>query len=149
MNVNARDLIKIHEGLRLLRYRCPAGHPSIGYGWNLDAWPLPPEIASHLRVNGRITEGMADYLLDIRIGTAIQDCRSIYPGFDTFTEARRAALTDFIYNIGSSRALKFKRMRAAIEAGDWETAAAEMRDSKWFGQVGRRAEKIVKLIAEG
>ena len=147
--MNARELIKSHEGLRLARYRCPAGHWSIGYGWNLDAWPLPPEIAAYYRLNGRITEGMADYLLDIALMGAIKDCRDLYPGFDSFTDSRRTALTDFMYNLGVVRAAGFKRMRAAMREGDWDRAADEMFDSKWRTQVGRRSETIIGMVRTG
>ena len=157
--MTARDLIKSHEGLRLAHYRCPAGHWSIGYGWNLDAWPLPPEIAAYYRLNGRITEGMADYLLDLSLGIAIQDARRLFPGFDGFTDRRRAALTDFAYQLGYTRASKFTRMRRAIAAGDWNEAAEQVRDSAYWRQLGGdplgtddgrtvRPETIYKLLRE-
>jgi lysozyme len=147
--VTARDLIKKHEGLMLKKYICPAGAWSIGYGWNLDAWPLPPEIASYLRMNGRITEGMADYLLDISLQGAINDCRDLYPGFDGFTDSRKAALTDFVYNLGVTRAAGFKKMRKAIHDEDWDRAADEMYDSKWRKQVGKRATTLIGMVREG
>jgi lysozyme len=134
--MTARELIKSHEGLRLRRYRCPAGHWSIGYGWNLDEWPLPPEIASYLRLYGRITEGMADHLLDISLGIATQDARKLFPGFDGFDDRRRAALTDFAYQLGYTRAAKFTKMRAAVAAGDWDEAAEQVRDSVYWRQLG-------------
>jgi len=147
--MTARELIKNHEGLRLKRYRCPAGAWSIGYGWNLDEWPLPPEIASYYRLNSRITEGMADYLLDVALSGVLHDCRDLYPGFDDFSERRRAALTDFLYNLGVVRAAGFKKMRAAIQAGDWNRAADEMYDSKWRKQVGKRAQTLIGMVREG
>jgi lysozyme len=158
--MTAHELIKSHEGLRLRRYKCPAGHWSIGYGWNLDEWPLPPHVAAYFHVNGRITEGMADYLLDIQIGTAMHDCRDLYPGFDGFSERRRAALTDFLYNVGSTRALGFRKMRKAIIAGDWNEAAEQVRDSAYWRQLGgdpigtddgrtERPERIAAMLREG
>ena len=156
----ARDLIKTHEGLRLRPYRCAKNHLSIGYGFNLDAWELPHEVASYYHIHGRITEGMADYLLDLQIGIAVHDCRDLYPGFDGFSEARRAALTDFLYNMGSTRALKFTRMRRAIIAGDWNEAAEQVRDSAYWRQLGgdpigtddgkkERPEVIYRMLREG
>ena len=50
-----KAMLRTDEGTRLRRYRCPAGHWTIGYGWNIDANPLPPEIAAYERVNGQIT----------------------------------------------------------------------------------------------
>jgi len=37
----ARDLLKVHEGLRTREYKDTTGNRTIGYGWNLDAKPLP------------------------------------------------------------------------------------------------------------
>ncbi len=133
--MNLHELIKRHEGKRLKKYRCSRNHWTIGYGWNLDN-ELPSDIASYFRIHGEITEDMAERLLNISITVATDDCRAIYPGFDGFTEARRFALIDFVFNVGSTTALKFKKMIAAIEAGNWQRAADEMVDSDWFKQVG-------------
>jgi len=131
-----RELLKRHEGLSLEKYRCSNGHWTIGWGWNLDANPLPTDYAHCLRVTGKITEAMAEHLLTISIDMAERDCKSIYPGFDRFSEARRFALIDFLFNLGSTRALKFKKMRKAIEAEDWEEAANQVNDSAYWRQLG-------------
>jgi lysozyme len=143
------EMIRRHEGLSLKPYRCPAGKQTIGYGWNMEAQPLPADMAACLRITGAITEDMAERLLNISITTATDDCRAIYPGFDGFTEARRAALVDFCFNVGSTVALKFKKMRAAITAGNWQRAADEMIFSEWFKQVGVRGPEIVGMVRAG
>lgn len=142
-------MLKRHEGKSLKRYRCPAGHWTIGWGWNIDSHPLPPDIASCLNVTGAITEDMAEQLLTISIASATADCRAVYPKFDDFAEARQAALIDFMFNVGSTTALKFKKMRAAIEAGNWGLAADEMAFSAWFSQVGFRGPEIVGMVRKG
>jgi lysozyme len=141
-----QDMIRKHEGLRLTPYYCPAGQRTIGYGWNIDAHELPSDIASCLRINGAITQDMADRLLNISITVATEDCKAIYPGFEKFSDARRDALVDFVFNVGSSVALRFKKMRAAIAAGEWDSAADEMIFSDWFKQVGRRGPEIVGMV---
>ena len=40
----------------------------------------------------------------------------------------------------------FRRMRAAIAAGDWDAAATEALDSRWARQTGRRATDIAALL---
>lgn len=143
-----QDMIRRHEGLRLEKYRCPAGKWTIGYGWNLDH-ELPSDIASCLRVTGAITEDMAERLLNISITVATDDCRAIFRGFDGFSEARRFALIDFLFNVGSTTALEFKKMRAAIEEGDWSRAADELYFSRWHEQVGNRGPEIVGMVRAG
>ena len=45
--------------------------------------------------------------------------------------------------------MKFKRMLAAIEKGDWDTAALEALNSKWADQVGARAKEIAEMLRTG
>jgi len=155
-----RKMIKRHEGLRLFPYRCIGGKLTIGYGWNLDAHPLPVDYAHCLRATGKITEAMAEHLLTIMIDMAERDCRDIYPGFNRFSETRRFALIDFLFNLGSTRALKFKKMRKAIEAEDWEEAANQVNDSVYWRQLGgdpagtddgklERPEEIAQMLRIG
>jgi lysozyme len=147
--MNLLDLIKRHEGLRLEPYFCSGGARTIGYGWNLDAHRLPDDIAACLRVTGSITEDMADRLLNISVDAAIRDCRAIFPDFDAYSEARRFGLIDFVFNVGVTTALKFKRTITAIKAQDWDKAADAMKDSRWFGQVKSRGPEIVSMVRNG
>lgn len=146
---NIREMLKRHEGVRLKPYLCPAGKHTIGVGWNYDANKLPPDIESYLRMYGEILPEMAERLLDISIETATLQCRSIYPGFDSYPEARRFALIDFVFNVGAGTAMNFKRMLAAIARKDWDAAADEMHASGWFRQVGDRAVEVVGMVRAG
>jgi GH24 family phage-related lysozyme (muramidase) len=89
MNDALRKLIKRHEGLSLIPYKCPAGFKSIGWGWNFAVNPLPPDINAHLQAHGSITKAMAEELLDVAVSRSINDCRRLYPKYDTFSENRR------------------------------------------------------------
>jgi lysozyme len=144
-----KSMLTRHEGRRKKKYRCSRGKWTIGVGWNMDAWPLPADIDSYLRVRGEITEGMIDRLLDISITTATNNCRDIYPGFDGFSETRRFALIDLCFNLGVNGLLKFKKAMAAIKIGDWNEAANQFCDSDWFTQVGVRGPEIVGMIRNG
>jgi lysozyme len=144
-----REMLRRHEGLRLRPYLCPAGRRSIGYGWNMDAHPLPAEIAAYLHLNGEITKTMAERLLTISIDMAERQARDIFPDFAGFSEARQAALVDFVFNCGAGTYLKFRRMLAAIKAGRWDKAADEAYDSDWRKQVGGRAEEIIGMLRVG
>ena len=39
-------------------------------------------------------------------------------------------------------------MKAGVDAKDWNRAADEMVDSRWYAQVGRRAERLVDRMRE-
>jgi lysozyme len=148
MNTLKEMLIR-HEGWKNKPYRCPAGHKTIGVGWNLDANPLPENIAAFLKLNGYITDEMINRLFDISIEAATNNCRDIYIGFDSFSEPRRFALIDFVFNVGVGTALKFKRTNAAINSGRWDDAAVGLMDSLYYKQVPNRAAEIVEMIRHG
>ena len=42
----------------------------------------------------------------------------------------------------------FKKMNSAISENDWKEAAKEGRDSRWYRQVGARAERLVNRMRE-
>jgi len=144
-----REMLKRHEGLRLKPYRDTRGYLTIGYGWNLDANPLPADYASCLRVTGAITEEMAERLLNISIDMATRQCQATFQRFGDFSERRQAALIDWMFNLGIGTVLTFKKALAAILDGDWDRAADEMQDSLWFSQVGDRGPEIVGMVREG
>ncbi|MDP2645457.1 MAG: glycoside hydrolase family protein [Desulfobacterales bacterium] len=147
--MKAQDLIKRHEGLSLTVYICPAGARTIGYGHNIDSRGLPAVFREYLETHGQITDEIAELLLKLDIKDAYDDCAKLYPRLCTFSEARQAALIDFLFNLGLNRAFGFKRANAAINQGNWQAAADEMKDSTWYRQVKSRGETIVKMIREG
>ena len=53
------------------------------------------------------------------------------------------SLVNMIFNLGRTRLRGFRRMNIAISAGDWKEAAKEGRDSRWYFQVGNRAERLM------
>ena len=147
--MTAADLIKKHEGYANAPYKCPAGKTTIGWGHNVEAHPLPKDIEGYLFANGFILPEHAERLLQADIAMATQDCQRAYFGFDQFSEARRAALIDFMFNVGLTTAMKFRKMREAISNGDWNQAATELCCSRWSNQVGDRAPEIISLVKNG
>jgi lysozyme len=147
MNENLRKLIKRHEGLSLIPYRCPSGHLTIGWGWNYDANPLPQTIADHLKERGSITPAMADELLDLAIKRSIKECERLYPKFADFSESRRNALIDMTYNMGSMAG--FRTTNRMINDGHWTEAANNLMLSKWYKQVKNRAKEDIALLRRG
>ena len=122
-----------YQGLRLKPYRCPAGKLTIGIG-------------RHLEDKG-ITEKEAVMLLENDIQECIEDLETVFQGFDLLPEAVQLALVDMRFNLGPGRFRHFKKMIAAVKDQDFGRAGAEMKDSRWYGQVGRRAETLVNMMS--
>lgn len=146
------DLIKRHEGLSLITYRCPAGSRTIGYGHNLDANPLhriDRYIDHYLAATGKITQDMAEWILDQDILHAGIAAEQITPIWYALNYARRAVVISMIFNLGVQGYTKFQRMRAALNNAMYQEAADEMRDSDWYYQVGPRAEELAQMMETG
>ena len=123
--------LKRDEGLRLKPYICSAGKTTIGYGRNLD--------------DVGITVREAEILLENDIARAIADLDRALPWWHDLPESWQRGLLNMAFNLGLTRLLGFKKMLAALEAGDGERAALEALDSVWSGQVGERAQRIAAL----
>lgn len=149
--MDTKEFIKKHEGIKYSPYKDTSKTPktTIGIGWNMDANPLPPDIQDYLNKNGKIENGHIDRLLAISVNTARSDCRKLFPGFDNFSDNRKTALTDFVFQLGRTKANKFVRMKNAVNSGRWDDAAMEMRKSNYYDQVPLRAEEVSNLLEEG
>jgi lysozyme len=119
----------------LAPYQDSAGKLTIGYGRNLDD-------------NG-ISEKEAEILLEHDLAAASQDIVSVFPEFETYSESRKTALADMMFNLGRPRLLGFTNMISAVKSGDWKLAGAEMLDSRWATQVGPRARKLAESVRTG
>ena len=127
-----------HEGLRLKPYLCSAGKLTLGIGRNIQDKGISEEEAIHLFKND-----MAECLNDMR------DLFGIV-FWETLLEGRRRALLDLRFNIGPGRFRGFKKMIAAILAGEWKQSAEELKDSKWWGQVQEdRRDTLYNQIQTG
>ena len=57
-------------------------------------------------------------------------------------EEAQQVIINMTFNMGAPRLSKFKKFIAGVNAGDWNTAAVEMMDSRWAKQVGNRAIRL-------
>ena len=131
MKAIEKQLIE-HEGLEKKVYRCPAGKLTVGVGRNLE--------------DKGITEEEALFLLRNDIAECEDDLRSIFTEYDALDESRKHVLIDMRFNLGPSRFRKFKKMIAAVKEKEFSRAAEEMKDSNWYRQVGKRAERLFKMM---
>lgn len=124
-----------HEGMRRKPYRCTAGKLTIGVGRNLDDRGISPDEAMYMLAN------------DIR--DSRRELSAAFPWFDKLDEVRQAVLIDMCVNLGLSRLQGFRNTLALIGVGKYEAAAQEMLNSKWAEQVGRRAQRLSRMMATG
>jgi len=127
------DLIR-DEGLRLKPYVDTVGRLTIGVGRNL--------------TDVGVSESEARILLGNDIDAVAAQLGRALPWWAGLSEARQRALVNMGF-MGVPKLLEFRRMLAALQAGDWAEAARQALDSRWAQQVGSRAHRVAALIEEG
>lgn len=139
-----------HEGCVDHIYICPAGHKTIGVGRNLESNPLTPR---EKHVVGDISKGITldkiIYLLNNDIKRCQKELSQNISWFYQLDDERQYALLDMCFNMGIKKLLGFKRMLGAMFIGDYRGAAKECMLSKYARDVGKRAERIARLIELG
>jgi lysozyme len=130
-----REQLIRHEGIRLRAYVDTVGKVTIGVGRNISD-------------NG-ITYDEALLLLDHDIDSHVEDLVTALPWVSRLDPVRFRAMADLVFNMGIMRLLGFVHTLAAMERGDYETAANGLLESKYARQVGRRAETVAQMIRVG
>lgn len=133
-----RKQLMRQEGFRSYAYQDSEGYWTIGYGRLIDQ-----------RLGGGITEQEAMILLDGDISRARQEAFTAWPWLITLDATRQDVVTNMVFNIGIPRLSGFKKMLAALQAGDYNEAANQMLDSKWAQQVGLRASELSQQMRTG
>jgi len=77
---------------------------------------------------------------------AVNNAESFVPENNKDNVELHNILTNMSFNLGKTGLGKFKKMHKAIETEDWDTAADEMKDSKWYNQVGGRSKRLVERM---
>jgi len=63
-------------------------------------------------------------------------------------KSAQSVLVDMRFNLGHEGFRKFKNMIKAVKQQDFHSAAREMKDSLWYQQVGKRADRLTKMMED-
>ncbi|GIW60572.1 MAG: hypothetical protein KatS3mg087_1638 [Patescibacteria group bacterium] len=144
------DYIKKNEGWRDKIYLDTAGHPTIGWGFNLDA-PATRRCLPREVINGQrsLTKAEAEPCFQKLLTHARQAAKD-FAGevWKELNINQKTALTDMAYHLGRGGLFKFQRLRNALRRRDFKQAAAEVLDSRYARQTPRRARKNAGLIKD-
>ena len=126
-------MLREGEGLRLVPYKCSAGHLTIGYGHKLIAGDsMAP-----------ITKAYAEDLLARDSAKAWQDAGRI-TGDDKSPE--RIVLSVMVYQLGFAGVRRHKRTITHLLSQNYDEAIQEMQYSDWFRQTPRRIVIIGRYL---
>lgn len=124
----AKGLARRFEGLRLVRYLCPAGYPTIGYGHRC--------AVDQASISEAEAEGMLDTDMLASHAQAVRYCQPLAEA----DACKQAAVADWVFNLGSGR-WRSSTFRRRVQAGDWQAAADECR--RWVHGGGRKLPGLV------
>lgn len=141
--------LMFHEGCVDHIYTCPAGFKTIGIGRNLQTNPLTAKEKEVVKDLNKISVEQALFLLRNDVKRCVKELSSNISFFYQLDDERQYALLDICFNMGIKRLLGFKRMLNAMLIGDYRGAAKECLMSKYAKDVGKRAQRISRLIETG
>lgn len=139
-----REEIASDEGCRMEIYLDHLGLPTMGIGHLITQ--DDPEY--NQPVGTLITEERVRQLFNLDIAVTLEDCRMIYPDFESLPEEAQLVIANMCFQLGRPRLTKFRKMKAAVDERRWNDAADEMVDSRWHDQTPNRAKRLVKRIRD-
>lgn len=139
---NLKDQLKIDEGEVHKIYEDPLGHLTFGIGHKIT--PDDPEYG--LPAGIPVSESRVNEAFYFDVCWVLRDVEILYPDFYDLPEEAQQVIANMMFNLGLGGLSQFRKMKAAVDKGYWVLAAAEMKNSKWYHQVGNRADRLVSRM---
>ena len=140
MNIDQlRKELERDEGVKYEVYHDHLGYPTFGIGHLIT--DDDPECGAS--VGTKVDSDRVQEAFETDVETVLSDCERLYVQFEHLPEEVKLIVANMMFNMGYTRLSKFKGMKRCVDARDWEWAADEMVDSKWYKQVTRRADRLV------
>ena len=137
-----REEIEYDEGSVNKIYLDHLGLATFGIGHLVTEW----DEEYGWEVGTPVSEDRCNEVFDSDIQVVLSDCEHLYPDFDELPEEVQRIIANMMFNMGRPRLSKFKGMKAGVDARDWQKAADEMVDSRWYRQVTKRADRLVERM---
>lgn len=121
-----------HEGIRTKMYLDSVGKVTIGVGRNLSDRGIS-ESEAYAMLHNDIQE--CEARLDLNL-----------PWWKQLSDIRQRVLVDMCFNLGIQGLLGFHNTLNALANSNYQGTANGMRASKWAEQVGKRAERLARMM---
>ena len=141
---NVFEQLKVDEGVVYEIYHDHLGYPTFGVGHLI----LESDSEFGGELGTPISEERVRDCFDRDLDISISECHALYGEgeFGDFPGEVQEILVNMIFNMGRPRLSGFKNFNAALIDCDWSKASEEMVDSRWYRQVGARAERLVERM---
>ena len=143
MNIQQlRKQLEIDEGVKYDIYLDHLGLPTFVIGHLVTK--TDPE--SGQAVGTPISKERVAECFDMDVQSVINDCNKLYEDFEDLPEEVQQIIANMMFNMGYTRLSKFKGMKRGVDSLNWNQAADEMVDSRWYRQVTNRANRLVERM---
>ena len=137
-----RDTLKVDEGVKYEVYNDHLGLPTFGIGHLIiDSDPEYGAVIGTEVRDYRVKEAFEEDVQNV-----LTDCEKLYVQWEHLPEEVQLIIANMMFNMGRTRLSKFKGMKAGVDSRDWNKAADEMVDSRWYKQVTNRADRLVERM---
>lgn len=152
------EMLRYDEGLKLNIYKDTEGYWTIGIGHLLTKNPLKSVGIKNLdsllgrSTNGTITESEAQKIFQKDVEGVNRDIKgnsTVSPVFDSLDSERQKALQNMVFQMGISGVAGFKNSLALLKAKNWNQAAVNLKQSKWYRQTPNRAGRVIEVFRTG
>ena len=124
--------IKESEGFRNRVYKCTEGYDTIGYGFAVKDLVMDKDIA--------------DMILERKVAELRLRVEQKFPFIDSMPESVQDVMIEMCFQLGVSGFSKFKKTIQYLMTKQFEEAAVEMLDSKWYKQTQNRAKNLSDIV---
>jgi len=131
--------LEYDEGCKYEIYLDHLGLPTFGIGHLVTE--DDPEHGQE--VGTTVSEERVIEVFEKDVQVTIDECKKLYDDWFDLPDEVQLIIANMMFNMGRPRLSQFKGMKAGIDARDWNQAADEMVDSKWYRQVTNRADRLV------
>ena len=143
MNIEKlREELEIDEGCKYEIYLDHLGYPTFGIGHLIT--DDDPEYG--WEVGASIDTVRVHEAFESDIEGVLSDCAKLYSDFGDLPEEAQRVIANMMFNMGYTRLSKFKNMKLSVDDRNWDIAADEMVDSRWYRQVTNRADRLVERM---
>lgn len=133
-----RHELEIDEGRVDEIYLDHLGFPTFGIGHLI----TESDAEDGLPVGTAISSQRVEAVFEEDVELVCDDCIHLFPNFFDLPEAAQLVIANMMFNMGRTRLSKFLKFIAAVNENNWMEASAEMKDSRWYNQVTKRAQRL-------
>ena len=137
-----RITLEQDEGVVCSVYQDHLGYPTCGIGHLI----IEDDREFGMPVGTPIDHERVTELFEADIASVLRDVDYLFPDFLGLPDPARVTIVSLMFQLGLPRHSRFVKHREAIERGDWDGSARELRNSRLYEQTPNRTERRAQRL---